>query len=366
MINIGCYQPLIRSEHLTEWATAKDGHKYHPARIFSTKQLESYDNLKNSYSNEWGNWTPIPCGQCIGCRLDNSREWANRGYLEGKYYENKNWFVTLTYNDDNLTIPETIETKNGFIFTKYDGIEWKGTLVPEELKQFMKNLRQIMKREFNVDGIRFIGCGEYGSEKKTNRPHYHLIIFNCPLPAESFYDPEVNWEKNIYYKNDIIERAWGKDKTKHKEAKGICNISEATWNNIAYTARYVTKKINGEYAPENYGAKGQIKEFFRCSNRPGIARQYYEDNKKEIYRTDKILIHNKKGAHWVTPPEYFDKLYEKEDPEHMKWIKERRKKRQLDTLIIKGQNTSLTRWEQYQVEKRTKENAAIILKRPLD
>ena len=38
----------------------------------------------------------VPCGQCIGCRLDYSREWANRCLLEATYHDS-NYFVTLTY-----------------------------------------------------------------------------------------------------------------------------------------------------------------------------------------------------------------------------------------------------------------------------
>lgn len=40
----------------------------------------------------------IPCGRCIGCRLEYSRQWANRCLLELGYHENS-WFVTLTYDD---------------------------------------------------------------------------------------------------------------------------------------------------------------------------------------------------------------------------------------------------------------------------
>lgn len=41
----------------------------------------------------------IPCGKCIGCRLDYSRNWANRMIMELDYHEDA-WFITLTYNND--------------------------------------------------------------------------------------------------------------------------------------------------------------------------------------------------------------------------------------------------------------------------
>lgn len=43
----------------------------------------------------------IPCGQCIGCRLQYSREWANRCMLELQHHEHAA-FVTLTYDNDHI------------------------------------------------------------------------------------------------------------------------------------------------------------------------------------------------------------------------------------------------------------------------
>ena len=44
---------------------------------------------------------PLPCGQCIGCRIDYSRQWANRCLLELKYHDSA-WFCTFTYDDDHV------------------------------------------------------------------------------------------------------------------------------------------------------------------------------------------------------------------------------------------------------------------------
>ena len=43
----------------------------------------------------------VPCGQCYGCRLQYSREWANRCMLEASEYSS-NFFLTLTYDDEHL------------------------------------------------------------------------------------------------------------------------------------------------------------------------------------------------------------------------------------------------------------------------
>ena len=50
----------------------------------------------------------IPCGQCIECRLQRSRRWADRCMLEMQYHEHS-WFVTLTSKSNfNIIISLTI------------------------------------------------------------------------------------------------------------------------------------------------------------------------------------------------------------------------------------------------------------------
>ena len=43
----------------------------------------------------------LPCGQCIGCRLEKQRQWAIRIVHEALLWD-ENMFITLTYNDENL------------------------------------------------------------------------------------------------------------------------------------------------------------------------------------------------------------------------------------------------------------------------
>lgn len=342
-----CYEPLIRIENKDKWVKAADGHRYHPATIQKASnllgdRLEDVDqrvNVTNIIQSEYG-YEVIPCGQCIGCRLEYSRQWANRGYLEAKCWD-QNWFITLTYDEDHIRILEETKSKSGITF--WNEGDWNGTLVSEDLTQFMKNLRQIMKREYNQDGIRFMACGEYGEQGE--RPHYHIILFNCNLPLESFYEPRIiNHE--TYFQNKIIERAWN---------KGISNVSEASWNNIAYTARYITKKINGNGSDEMYAEKGQKKEFFRVSRMPGIGEIYYQKHKDEIYKNDLITIKNKQGVINSKPPKYFDKLYEEEYPEKFEKIKAKRKKASRFQNIIKDETFSYGRLQNLEIEARTKE-----------
>ena len=360
MVKIACYKPLIRIEDLTRWEISKsDGHKYHPAKIVGCSDDVISNELFITQDGTGINkkYQLIQCGKCIGCRLDYSRDWATRGYLEMMNSKN-NYFVTLTYDNEHLPVPKqmTIE-KTGEIITEWDmkrfGIDWNGTLVKKDIEQFMDTLRHKMARDpYNHRGIRYCLCGEYG--ELNRRPHYHIILFNCPLPIESFYCPRLKWEEAIYYQNTIIEECW---------TKGISNITQCSWNTIAYVARYITKKQYGEHSQEHYARLGQIPEFMQMSLKPAIGWYYYEQHKDKIYEQDSIIIKNRTGIQAVKPPKYFDKLYEKENPKHMEEIKAKRRVETIRNLKTKAQTTSLSQWEQLEVELHAKEQQTAIFHR---
>lgn len=70
----------------------------------------------------------LPCGQCIGCRLARSREWAIRCTHEAFMFDDK-CFITLTYDNEHLPYSES-------------GLP---TLHREDLTLFLKRLRKRFK-----------------------------------------------------------------------------------------------------------------------------------------------------------------------------------------------------------------------------
>lgn len=248
----------------------------------------------------------LPCGQCVECRLQKSREMADRIMLEAKQF-NDNWSVTLTY--DEISVP-----KGDFIFDN-DGVALgrMDTLVPAHVTAFNKALRQYFSRKFGHHGIRFYCAGEYGS--KGGRPHYHLIYFNLPLPADdvALCKNEASQTGEDLFESKILSSLWG---------KGRVRLNVLTWQYAAYCARYIMKKQTGKKA-EVYSTLGIAPEFTRCSNRPGLGFQYYLDHKDELLSTDKILI--KQGDHlsWTSIPKYFLRKAE-EDGEDLEELKKKR------------------------------------------
>lgn len=64
----------------------------------------------------------VPCGQCLGCRLDYARQWSARIMAEKtKYPDDYCWFITLTFDDDHLPqpnmIPDKVDKETGEIIT---------------------------------------------------------------------------------------------------------------------------------------------------------------------------------------------------------------------------------------------------------
>lgn len=59
----------------------------------------------------------IPCGQCIGCRLEHSRQWAMRCVHEASIHDD-NCFITLTYNDTNIPSDGGLRHRDYQLFMK--------------------------------------------------------------------------------------------------------------------------------------------------------------------------------------------------------------------------------------------------------
>ncbi len=308
---------------------------------------------KQVWQDRWiTEWTPVPCGQCIGCRLDYSRMWADRCILEAKDWE-CNAFVTLTYDPEHLPkLQPVVDVNTGEVF------EWP-SLVPDDLTKFMKDLRMYYKHHYNFDNIRFYACGEYGEE--FGRPHFHLLLFNLPIPDKVYWF--TNHEHEKIYTSESLSKIW---------SKGIVSIGDVTWNSAAYVARYVVKKQKGNTSGlvdvVGHLVSGIVPEFVRMSRKPGIARKYYDENKHQFYETDEIVMSVRGKVRTIKPPRYFDKLYDIdcEDPFVMQEIKQRRAENAKESMKQQLERTTLNEEEYLAVKERNKIAQVDKLKRKLN
>lgn len=329
---MACYHPLYRIEIPNTYIQTKKGKITNKAFILG--EHEFMNKYKEKINPNY--YIKVPCGKCIGCRIDYSRQWANRIYLEAKKYkENQCWFLTLTYNNENLPTKTVKNEKTGEIKTGM-------TLNKKELSDFMKKLRRHYEYHYNHTGIRFYGAGEYG--EKNGRPHYHICLFNMPIFTK-LKEYKTNELGQMIWLNEEIEKIWG---------KGFITLGRICWETAAYTARYMLKKQKGPNAEWWYKSQAKEPEFTIMSRKPGIAREYYEKNKSKIYENDEVPILRGSKAIMVRPPAYYDSLYDIENHDEMEEIKLNRRIRAEQAERNKLSRTSKTEQEVRLIEENKK------------
>lgn len=265
---------------------------YSPLKAFQSTAIRT-DNGKRqiSFKSPSHPAVPIelPCGQCIGCRLERSRQWAMRITHEASLYEN-NAFITLTYSD---------------LHAPHDG-----SLRVRDFQLFMKRLR----KEYG-NGIRFFHCGEYG--ENFGRPHYHACIFNIDFPDKYLWSQRNG---NNLYRSPNLEKIW---------PFGFSSIGSVTFESAAYVARYILKKRTGSSAVDHYmhidPATGEITqrtpEYVTMSRRPGIGKDWFVRYLPDIYPHDYIVLNGQK----LKPPKFYDSQYELLYPDELSILKKNRK-----------------------------------------
>jgi hypothetical protein len=239
----------------------------------------------------------LPCGQCVGCRLERSRQWAVRCLHESRLHD-RNCFITLTFNDESLNArpnPATVDVR--------------------DFQLFMKRLRFRFGQ-----GIRFFHCGEYG--ELYGRPHYHACLFGFDFPDK------VHWKTvNEFplYTSKILQELW---------PYGFSSIGSVSFESAAYVARYIMKKINGEKAFEHYTKydreTGEIlltrkPEYVTMSRRKGIGKLWIDKYLSDVYVNgeDSVMIRGLK----LRPPKYYDSQFEIISPSDLELIKLERKRK---------------------------------------
>lgn len=231
----------------------------------------------------------IPCGQCMGCRIDRSLDWSIRCANEIQMHE-RACFVTLTYAPDYLPSD--------------------GNLVKADLQKFFKRLRKALAPL----KIRYYACGEYGD--KTERPHYHALIFGYDFPDKEFF---FQSGQNKVYRSAMLERLW---------PMGISSIGEANFSTACYIAKYVTKKRLGKgalgyYVDEETGEVLKEPEFTMMSLKPAIGHTWLEKYLDDVFPSDELIHQGRK----YRVPRHYTTLLERWKPELYEKVKNARKER---------------------------------------
>lgn len=222
----------------------------------------------------------LPCGRCIGCRLERARQWAVRLMHEAKMHDD-NYFASFTYDDKNLP---------------------KGrTLLVDDCQLFFKRFRKAI----SPIRIKFFMAGEYGEE--GGRPHYHAIIFGYSFPDKVLLESRGEYPE---WTSPLLMKAWG---------KGAVHLGTVTFDSACYVANYATKKITGEKAAAHY--QGRKPEFCLMSRGGrtgrGIGYSWLQQFQGDVYPSDEVMV---KG-HPARPPRYYDNIV---DPKILEAVKVKR------------------------------------------
>lgn len=172
----------------------------------------------------------VACRKCEECVTNRRNQWAFRVLQQTESCYNTK-FLTLTYNDEHL--PECgVKVRDIQLWTK----------------RMRKNI-SLWYPSFDTEKypMKYFLCSEYGSKRK--RPHYHLILWNCPMTDDQI---EKTWKNGFIEVGDTCHASVQyclkyfaiKDKNPEGKLKNFClmskNIGE-NWlaDNLSYVKSYV-------------------------------------------------------------------------------------------------------------------------------
>lgn len=272
---------------------------YHPIQGYQATHPNANGRRPLDFRERTAFPVTVPCGQCIGCRLERARQWSVRLMHEAQLHELK-IFITLTYSDDKLPAGNS--------------------LCLPHFQSFMKRLRKA-----HGSKIRFFHCGEYG--ETTQRPHYHAILFGIDFADKTLHSK--NGRGETLYKSEKLNALWG---------HGHCLIGAVSSESCNYVARYILKKVTGDNAKEHYEnlnlSTGEIfrraPEYVTMSRRPGIASAWFDAYAGDVFPSDRVIV----GGKETGTPKFYTRVHLRENPsleKHLKLTRKRRaKKRAFD------------------------------------
>ena len=193
----------------------------------------------------------IPCGGCVGCRVDRAILWRNRAKSE-LLLKGRSAFVTLTYDTEHL---------------HFSNVSPEMTLCRDDVHKFLDNLRNTVKRNKPIGSrpdFSYFLCGEYGG--RFERPHYHALFFGL----------------DFYNCLRLFKDLWS-----HGSVKSLPVQS----GSIDYVTDYVSKRYDGGYAVELYDDKGIERPF--CSVSRGFGSSWIYSHADEINEFGAIKINGR-------------------------------------------------------------------------
>lgn len=258
---------------------------YSPMKVYPSSEVNPETGKRGvtfagNKSHIEGMLYTLPCGSCIGCRLDRANAWAIRCTHEARmhaHYEGGNGSVFLT-----LTIAPNKMLAHC-------------SVLKVSLQRFLKRLRKAVGVP-----IRYMDCGEYGD--KRGRPHYHMILFGWSFPDRVMH--KRTEQGHYLFTSEVLDKAW---------SFGKCFIGDVSYQSARYVASYITKKWKGDGADAHYTRPSSVDgEFYRVepefasmSLKHGLGERWFDKFEGDVFPSDECIIDGISRK----PPRYYDKLF---------------------------------------------------------
>lgn len=207
----------------------------------------------------------VPCGKCPECKKRKQLEWIFRLKVQLKHSKNA-FFTTLTYENP----PESF---NGY-----------KTFDSSDHQKFIKRLRKhAQSQNLASKNFKYYSVSEYGT--KTERPHFHQILFNLPEELSN---------------KDLFAAIWG---------KGLVDIQIANHNAIAYVTGYLLNKVHlRETTDVPKDEDDRLPEKAWMSK--GLGKDFLSERVIEFYNKKRLPFIFEEGGKKTTIPRYYkDKIF---------------------------------------------------------
>lgn len=251
-----------------------------------------------------GTFLDVPCGKCLECVKKRSNDLTFR-LIEEMKSSIAAYFVTLTYDDDNLPIMcINDETNEPLLKQRRKDYDWNGILwqcrpdltLPKTIsdvfcffkpdcQKFIRSVRDELryyckKHKLPVPKFKYFLSSEYGS--KSLRPHYHALIFT-----------DIS---NINLITNLIQKHWN---------YGFVSVSAANERRCYYAAKYALKSCF-----DNVPISGFERPFILVSK--GLGLSFLSDAMVNFMRGENGKVNlqvHQEGKLKIIPRYYRDKVF---------------------------------------------------------
>lgn len=208
------------------------------------------------------------------CKKEKAESWEAR-LSEELSVSNNAWFLTLTYDDENIPIYERHADGDSCFMP---------VALKRDIQLFNKRLRkkcdsEIKKSHLEFKKIRYYVVSEYGPT--TDRPHYHGIYYNIPIQLI-----------------DSINDIW---------KKGFVKVDPVNQARIRYVTNYILDKDKW-YGSENEEMK-PFSPFALMSTKPALGSGYIEQMKKRHIENRFDFYQSRTGHKRKLPRYYRDRIF---------------------------------------------------------